>query len=159
EPQKSTRGTNRNCQEARRPRGSASSFLRLLCFFAANLLSSSAAQLRTFSRQIRGSRLVLEGAPSHSPETAVDRHPQPPDESVLRRFLAGELTGPELDSVADYLELHPEAAAALSSLTVSDTLLSALKSAEEDTDSPELSALVARMASLGAAEAPSTPQP
>lgn len=84
----------------------------------------------------------------------------PPDESLLRKFLAGDLTGPELDHVAAYLDRHPEVASTLNALGVSDTLLVAIKSAAGGaSDPPELAALMRRLALLTeASDSPRTPE-
>ena len=54
-----------------------------------------------------------------------------PDEGLLRRFLLGELSGPELESLAAYLDRNPAVAATLQSLKVRDTLLDAVDHPEK----------------------------
>jgi eukaryotic-like serine/threonine-protein kinase len=74
-----------------------------------------------------------------------------PDDALLRRFLLGELSGPELDHVAAYLARHPEAATRLNALKVSDTLLDALKHCEPAHDAPAIAALITRLTERPAA--------
>jgi serine/threonine protein kinase len=76
---------------------------------------------------------------------------------VLRRFLLGELSDPELDRVAAYLDRHPDVANTLNALNVSDTLLDALKRHERTDDSPAVAALITRLSEMSAApDAPTT---
>jgi hypothetical protein len=82
-----------------------------------------------------------------------------PDEGLLRRFLLGELSGPELESVAAYLDRNPRVAATLQSLKVRDTLLDALRAGDAGADSPAVVALVARITDLSAQPAEGTTPP
>ncbi len=84
----------------------------------------------------------------------------PPDDSLLRRFLAGNLTGAEFEQVAEYLDRHPEFVTTFYSLKVDDTLLAALKNADSHTDdSPAMAALIEKFAELSQVDSPGTPQP
>ena len=59
-----------------------------------------------------------------------------PDRTTLRRFLLGQLSVEELESVEEHLRQCPETQAILHDLEVNDTLLTALRTARPEGDDP-----------------------
>ena len=74
----------------------------------------------------------------------LEIQPTPPSIESLRGYVLGQLSAPEADAVARYLEGHPQELATIDDLVADDTLLAALRDGQRlpPMDTPEVSRLV-----------------